>query len=206
MLLFNFLYIKKYILKQWLEYLSIIKSQHGEFWLNKNLTLALLNRWIHTVQTVNFPTRDTVFFFFYDPLIYYSDVPEMCQGLLDVRRDRMQGASGWQSPTINSQVPGWAMASGSCGRQIGYTSNHACSAVYSKSDHKRLLPVHAVLSDDVSNKLSGCFQFFNGRLSNNSMHVCRRSLRLPSPPPPPTPTHTHPQGAPGRSMASEMTH
>lgn len=60
-------HIKKYILKQWLEYLSIIKSQHEEFWLNKNLTLALLNRWIHTVQTVNFPTRDTVFFFFLLP-------------------------------------------------------------------------------------------------------------------------------------------
>lgn len=129
-------------------------------------------------------------------MIYYSDVPEICQGLLEVRRGKMQGASGWQSPTINSQVPGWAMASGSYGRQISYTSNHAYSAVYSKWDHNRLLPVCAVLSDYVSNKLSGCFQFLMEPLSNNTMHVCRRSLRLPPPP----------QGVPVRSMALEMTH
>lgn len=115
-------------------------------------------------------------------MIYYSDVPEMCQGLLDARRDKMQGASGWQSPTINSQVPGWAMASGSRGWQISYTSNHAYSAVYSKWDHNRPLPVHAVLSDYVSNKLSGCFQFVIEQLSNTTMHVCRGSLRLPPTP------------------------
>lgn len=106
----------------------------------------------------------------------------MCQGLLDARRDKMQGASGWQSPTINSQVPGWAMASGSRGWQISYTSNHAYSAVYSKWDHNRPLPVHAVLSDYVSNKLSGCFQFVIEQLSNTTMHVCRGSLHLPPTP------------------------
>lgn len=49
--------------------------------------------------------------------------------------EKMQRAWGWQSPRINSQGPVWAMAAGSCGRHVGYTSTHAHAAVYSKWDH-----------------------------------------------------------------------
>lgn len=107
------------------------------------------------------------------PVIYYSDLPEKCSWSLpgSVESEKMQPAPGW----INSQVPGWATAAGSCGRQICSTSIHAYSSTWG---HNRVLPSHAVCPVYVSNWLSGCFHFLKEQLSNYTKHVCRRSRFL----------------------------
>lgn len=112
------------------------------------------------------------------PRIYYPDVPEMCQGLLDVRRDKISDEIIVRLAEPDDQQPGSRLSDGSAFLRLAdqryIKSGFFCRL--QQRDHNRLLPPRAVLSYDVSNKLPCCVEFVMEQL-----------------------------GAPVRWMASQMT-